>query len=65
MERIYRINLDNYGVNVCSNDHARLAITRWNEKKKLGIKPGMPKPPNTSDEMLGDNMQEISEGGDE
>lgn len=60
--RVYRVNLDKYGLSFCSNDHARVGLSRWEEKKKAGIKPGMPIPKNESPEAVGDNLQEIGGG---
>lgn len=64
VDRVYRVNQDGHPLNFCSNDHARLGITRWEEKKKLGIKPGQPQPaPDLSNESEGDNLMELDERG--
>ena len=54
------MNQDNYSLTFCSNDHARIGITRWEEKKKLGIKPGRQvRHEDPTDEYVGDNMEEV------
>lgn len=60
--RVYRVNVDDYNLSFCSNDHARLGLTRWEEKKKLGIKPGSPKPIEAGEEMMGSNLEALEEG---
>ena len=61
-DRPHKIMVDGYSINLCSNDHARVALTRWGEKKKLGLKPGVPQRKEEID-AVGDNIEEI-EGGE-
>lgn len=61
--RVYRVNIDGYVINFHSNDHARLGIERWQEKKKMGLKPGQPiRKEDPANEMVGDNMQDLEDG---
>lgn len=62
--RPHRVNLDGYSISFCSNDHARVGIERWQEKVKLGIKPGSPLPKDEEGEYMADNLNEIEEGGE-
>lgn len=63
-KRVYRIQQDGYGLSFCSNDHARVGLTNWNENKKRGIRPGTPAKTTIDDtDMLGDNLQEVEEKG--
>lgn len=63
-ERVYRVNLDGYGLSFHSNDHARVGIDRWMEKKKMGIKPGQPRPKEEPGDIVETgNIPEI--GGEE
>lgn len=57
---IRRIQVDNYNLNFCSPDHARVGIARWQEKKAKGITPTHPTPIEQTD-MVGDNINEIEE----
>lgn len=62
----YKIEIDGYNIFICSGLHAEIARQRWQEKKKLGIKPGQPIPPKTNpieDEALGENIpgEEVNE----
>jgi hypothetical protein len=59
--RPHKINVDGYSINFCSNDHARVGLTRWEEKKKLGVKPGQPFIKEDEGEYVGDNIQELEE----
>lgn len=58
--RVYRVNVDGYNLSFHSNDHARIGISRWEEKKKLGIKPGQPAPVD-NDQYTGDNLEEVTD----
>lgn len=60
---VYRVNIDQHRLSFCSNDHARTGLSRWEEKKKLGIKPGMPRQKEEIPEVSGDNIQEVEEKG--
>lgn len=61
---MYRVIEDNHPLSFCSTDHARVGVGRWEEKKKLGVRPGQPQPAKDTPEMIGDNMQELEEGGE-
>lgn len=62
---MFRATLDNNPINFCSNDHVRLGTDRWNEKKKMGVRPGVPSTTSIDEnEAVGDNIMDI-EGGDE
>lgn len=57
--RPHRVNLDGHNISFCSNEHARVGVERWQEKVKLGIKPGQPLPKEELPEMTDDNLEEI------
>lgn len=57
--RPHRVNLDGHQISFCSNQHARVGVERWQEKVKMGIKPGQPLPQEEDLQMIGDNMEEI------
>lgn len=61
----YRINLHGYNVFVCSGRDAETARQRWEEKVKLGIKPGVPYKPEekVEEDMMAENIP--GEGGEE
>jgi hypothetical protein len=59
VNQVYKVGLDGYSINFCSNDHARTGITRWQDKIARGIKPGQKVAPVNDDEMTGDNLNEI------
>ena len=64
VNQIYRVDHDNYRLNFCSNDHARTGIARWDEKRKLNIKPGVPqRKDDIKTEMVSDNTDTL--GGEE
>jgi len=59
-KELYRIELDGYGVLVCSPSHAQIAKDRWMEKKESNIVP-------TEEKSTEENMMEgdsIPEGDD-
>lgn len=58
----YSIILDGIPVLVCSGKDAEEARRRWQEKKDLGIKPGVPAE-TQHEEMGGDNINDL-EGGE-
>jgi hypothetical protein len=60
--RPHRVNLDGYNISFCSNQHARVGVERWQEKVKMGIKPGQPLPKEEDTIMTGDNLGEIENG---
>jgi hypothetical protein len=63
-QRVYRVNVDDHGLSFCSNDHARVGLSRWEEKVKMGIRPGQKQSIDTHvDEQVGDNLIDV-EGGD-
>ena len=60
-KRVYKVNQGGYNLSFHSNDHARIGIARWEEKKRLGITPGNPRPKIDEEEFTGDNLQELGE----
>jgi hypothetical protein len=53
--------MDGIGLSFHSNDHARLGVERWLEKKKMGIKPGSPKPRIDEDVIESGGLGEVVE----
>lgn len=56
---VHKVNQDGYSINFCSNDHARVGIERWADKKARGITPGSRRPVENEIEMTGDNIEEV------
>lgn len=59
IQQVYRVSLDGHSINMCSNDHARLGITRWQDKKARGITPSSPQERPNEIEQTGDNLEEL------
>lgn len=58
---VFKMQLDGMMNAFCSPAHANLGENRWEEKKRLNIKPGQPI--TATEEMVGDNIQQIEEEG--
>lgn len=54
-QQVYRIIVDDFRVTCCSPQHARLGESRWEEKKRLDVRMGVP-PKEPVDEQVGDNI---------
>lgn len=63
VNQIFRTNIEGFSSKFCSPNHANVGEQRWEEKKKLGVRMGVPTS-KESEEFVGDNIQELSEGGE-
>ncbi len=57
IQHVHRITIEGNRVTTCSPDHAMLAEERWNEKKNLNIRIGVP--PEPEEEMDSGNTDEF------
>lgn len=63
-KQLYRIEIDGVPVYVCTGEEAQVATDRWMEKKKLGISPYEKKSLKEEPLMEGDNIEEVTNGGE-
>ena len=56
----FKMEMDGMMNTFCSPDHANVGLGRWEEKKRLNLKPGEI-PLIQKDELVGDNLQELDE----
>ena len=62
VNRLYQTNIEGITAKFCSPQHAEVGIARWEEKKKLNIKPGATSTNEDLNPMVSDNILDIEEG---
>lgn len=55
--QVFKINVEGNSISTCSPAHARTAESRWEEKKRLNVRLGVPV--ETNDDQVGDNIDEV------
>ena len=58
---VFKMQMDGMTNTFCSPSHANVGMSRWEQKKKLDLKPGQTLPLIEEDKPVADNMENIQE----